>query len=205
MNVVVIGAGGHARPLIDAAQQAGFDIACVVDLNYSGADERILGCAIAGGTDLLDGDAVPHAALLAIGDNSQRREWFDKLAASGWVFPNVVHPSATMSPHCNVGVGIFVNAGAIVNAAAKLGDNCIVNTGAIVDHESCLGSHSHVGPGAQIAGRVTIGRESFVGIGATVIQGLTIGNRVTIGGGAAIIRDVPDDATVVGVPGRTLA
>ncbi|MBW2453576.1 MAG: acetyltransferase [Deltaproteobacteria bacterium] len=201
--LLVVGAGGHARPLIDAALEAGFTISGVVDLSYHGQSEQILGQAVIGGVELLEGDSEPREAALAIGDNALRRQWFQRLVAAGWPLPKIVHPRAVVSRHAELGQAVFINGGAVINAGARIGDDVIVNTGAVVDHETIVGAHSHVGPGAQLAGRVTIGEQTFVGIGATVIDRIQVGDEVMIGAGAAVIRDVPSGVTVVGVPGRT--
>jgi sugar O-acyltransferase (sialic acid O-acetyltransferase NeuD family) len=202
--LVVLGAGGHSRPLIDAALEAGFEIHGVIDLDYHGQSEHILGCEILGGPELLDDATLPRAAVVAIGDNGLRRVWFERLQAGGWTLPRIVHPRALVSRFCEIGQGAFVNVGAMLNAGVTIGDDTIVNTGALVDHEAVVSAHSHIGPGARLAGRVTVGEQSFVGAGATVIQQVRVGDRAVIGAGAAIIRDVADGATVVGVPGRVL-
>ncbi len=203
-ELLVIGAGGHARPVLDAALEAGFVVRGVVDLSYHGQTEEILGCAVIGGIEMLEERHEARAAAVAIGDNGQRREWFTRLAAEGWDLPSIVHPRAVVSRHAELGCGVFINAGAVINAGAAVGDNTIVNTGAVIDHESVVGAHSHVGPGAQLAGRVQVGQQTFVGIGATVIERIRIGDEVMIGAGAAFIRAVADGATVVGVPGRAI-
>jgi serine acetyltransferase len=79
-----------------------------------------------------------------------------------------------------------------------------VNTGAIVEHECEVGEAVHVAPGACLAGRVRVGACAFVGVGAQVIQCLSVGEGATIGAGAVVIGDVPEGATVVGVPARVV-
>jgi serine O-acetyltransferase len=49
-----------------------------------------------------------------------------------------------------------------------------------------------------------IGDNVTIGAGARVLGGIRVGNDVTIGANAVVIRDVPDGATVVGVPGQVI-
>ena len=42
----------------------------------------------------------------------------------------------------------------------------------------------------------------MIGAGAKVLGNITIGDNVRIGAGSVVINDVPDNSTVVGVPGR---
>ena len=47
-----------------------------------------------------------------------------------------------------------------------------------------------------------LGEGTHIGAGATIIPGITIGRWVTVGAGAVIIKDVPDNVTIVGNPGK---
>ena len=49
-----------------------------------------------------------------------------------------------------------------------------------------------------------IGSGTLVGSGATIIQGVKIGNNAIVAAGAVVIRDVPDGATVMGVPAKVV-
>jgi acetyltransferase-like isoleucine patch superfamily enzyme len=48
------------------------------------------------------------------------------------------------------------------------------------------------------------GELSFIGISAIIIQGIKIGKNVTIGAGSVVIKDIPDNAVVVGNPGKVI-
>jgi serine acetyltransferase len=55
-------------------------------------------------------------------------------------------------------------------------------------------------PGAIILGRVTVGQQVYIGAGAIIKEGCRIADKATIGAGAVVINDIPEHATVVGVP-----
>ncbi len=74
----------------------------------------------------------------------------------------------------------------------------IINTSSTVDHDCIIQDFAHISPNATLSGGVTIGRGTHVGSGAVIIP------NITIGAGAVIIRDVVDNATVVGNPGRII-
>ena len=49
-----------------------------------------------------------------------------------------------------------------------------------------------------------IGENCIIGTGACVLGNIKIGNNVKIGANAIVLEDVPDDCTVVGVPGKII-
>ncbi len=94
--------------------------------------------------------------------------------------------------------------GSVVNDYAAIGDFCIINSNSTVDHECVLGVGVHVMGGATLAGRVRVGDCSSIGSGAIVLPRVTIGSNCVIGAGAVVTKDVPDNAVVVGVPGKVI-
>ncbi len=205
-ELVIVGAGGQARVVIDAAEAVGFQIHGIVDVKYKNQNEEIMDYPILGDLDTLKKfDPVQTNIAIALGDGHHRAKYFHKVHELGFSLPNIIHQRAILSKHLTLGIGVFINAGAIVNTQTDIGDNTIINTGVIIDHEVSIGKHCHIGPGAKIAGRVEIGDNCFIGIGASVIDYIRIGNNVTIGAGSVIIDNVESNATVVGVPGKQIS
>lgn len=203
-NVLVIGAGGHARVVLEALHDD-------PSVHVVGAVSRD-GTAIPGlGVDAIGSDddlastaqrAGATAACVAIGDNIARARVTGQWQATGLGLTTATSRFAMVSRSAVVGPGSMLLPGAVVNAATELGTGVIVNTNASVDHDGRIGDFVHVAPGVAIGGGVTIGARTLVGIGARILPGLSIGADVTIGGGAVVVRDVPDGAVVVGVPAR---
>lgn len=199
-DLIVVGAGGHAKVVVATARAAGFQVTAVVDDATERWGTTVLGIAVSGPTATALGD--PDAeVVLAIGDNAARRRL---AAAARCRFAAIVHPSAVVDPTVRVGAGSVVFAGAVIQPDTVIGRHAIVNTGASIDHDCVLGEAVHVAPGARLAGSVALGDEVFIGIGAVVIPGIAIGARTTIGAGAAVVRDVPSGSVAVGVPARLL-
>jgi sugar O-acyltransferase (sialic acid O-acetyltransferase NeuD family) len=208
-RIVGLGAGTHAKSVLEAIRSAGrFEVAALVDDDASRAGEQLLGYEILP-LDALDGfrrDGVDHAftGVGGVGDSSARQAVFERLLASGFELPPIVHASAVVSPWAQLGRGVQILAGAIVNAGAKLGDDVIVNTGAIVEHDCSVGAHAHLAPGVRLAGLASVGDGAHVGIGGVVIERVRIGAGALVAAGAVVVRDVPDGARVAGVPARPL-
>ena len=210
IQVVVLGAGGHARVLIDVLEaQGGATIVGLLDADARRWGTEMSGCFIRGGDDRLPELAAAGATHFAvgvagIGPGPLRARLFQSAIERGLVPLTVVHPSARVSPRAVLEAGAQVFPGAIVNAGARIGANAIVKAGALVEHDGQVGAAAHVASGACLAGGVTVGAGAFVGAGATVIQGIRIGAAAFVAAGAVVVRDVPENALVAGVPARIL-
>jgi len=204
-RLLILGAGGHGKVVGDCARAVGawsellfFDDRWP-ELTVCGS-WPVVGLGEDLAANVLPGDQV----FVAIGKNTARLEWLDRLEGCGLDVATVVHPSAILSQDVSIGVGSLVVAGAVINIDCVIGKGCIVNTGATVDHDCILGDGVHICPGVHLAGDVQIGDGSWIGIGSSVIQGIRIGAGVMVGAGAAVVDHVADGLTVVGVPARPI-
>jgi UDP-perosamine 4-acetyltransferase len=207
MDVIIAGAGGHGRVVLDILRVAGaYNVVGFLDANQDLHNTQISGVPVLGNLNLLfklKSKGVT-GAIVAIGDNRVRAGYAQKLAAAGLTLINAIHPSAVISPTAQLGVNLVIAAGAIVCTEARIADSTIINTAAVVDHECEIGRAVHIAPGVRLAGRVWVGEGAFVGIGANVLPCLRIGEYATVGGGTLVLHDVPPSVTVVGVPGKVI-
>lgn len=205
LDLVLLGAGGHARSVLAALTLAG-----LTARGYLApvASERLIDLTHLGGDELLD-DLDPGRvgivnALGSISSTAGRRRLHLEAVSRGFTVVTIVHERAFVDPSVALPEGLQVMAGAIVNAGARLGAGALINSGAIVEHDSVVGEHAHVAPGAVLAGDVVVGDGAHVGLGARVLQGLTIGSGSVVGAGAVVTADVSAGVRVVGIPARPI-
>lgn len=207
LPVIVLGAGGHAKVLIDALQVIAARIVGIVDTDTDKHGTSLLGVRVLGGEEVISQHDPIQVRLVngigSVGSPEKRRQLFETFKKRGYAFQSVLHPSAVIGSGVVLGEGAQIMAGVIIQAGAQIGANAILNTGARVDHDCIVGAHAHIAPGAILCGSVKVGDASHVGAGATVIQDVTIGAGCLIGAGALVLESIPAGVTAVGVPARS--
>lgn len=197
-NIIVIGAGGHGKVVVDCIEQENkYRIEAVVDDNYK--NRTLFNFHVTQKNNVTQ--YVDQKVIIAVGDCGIRKKIANQLKAT---FITTIHPAAIVSKYATIGEGSQVFASAVVNPSAKIGNHVIINTGAIVEHDCTIGDFVHLSPNSCIGGGVTVGSCTHIGIGTSVIQGITIGKNVIIGAGAVVVTDIPDNCTAVGIPAKPI-
>lgn len=206
--VVVIGAGGHCRVLLDALKLLGRKVYGICDKDASKAGDRIAGVLILGTDEEVTRfscDAVELVnAVGSIGPTAARASIYKRFSRMGYRFATLVHPAAVIASDARLGEGVQVMAGAILQSGAVVGENSIINTKASVDHDCVVGSNVHLAPGVTLSGNVTVGDGVHLGTGASAVQGVSIGCNSVIGAGAVVLTDVTEAVLAYGVPARQI-
>ena len=208
MKIIVIGAGDHARVIIDTLLAAGRTIIGLTDVSPDLIGTTVLGIPVIG-TDAVLAEHSPEMTQLVFGIGSTnlpnaRRARFEEFKANGYEFTGVIHPSAIIGREVNLGEGVQIMAGAVIQPSASIGDNVIINTRAGIDHNCEIGMHTHIAPGVNLSGCIKIGTDCFIGCGATVMHGVKVGSNVLVGAGSTVCHDIPDGARVAGSPARDI-
>ncbi len=149
----------------------------------------------------LDFDRV----AIGIGDNYVRDKKFHVVKSCGLKPMNVMHPTVHVSRFVELGVGITILAGAVINPGTVIEDNVCVNTAASIDHDNYLETSCHVFPNATLTGGVRVGKFVYVGSGAVVAPNVVVNNYSQIGAGAVVLKDVAEGIVVAGVPATEIA
>jgi len=204
-GLLIVGAGGHGKVVADTAYESGrWENIAFLDDRSSELNSSLF-WPVLGKIEQASLFSLDYSDLaVAIGNNLLRVELVHRFTKMGFFMPTIVHPNAFVSRSVMIGAGSVVFAQVAVNAGTHIGIGSIVNTGATIDHDCLVGDGVHISPGAHLAGSVKVGNYSWLGIGSSVIQQISIGENVVVGAGAVITENVPNDVTVIGVPGKII-
>jgi serine O-acetyltransferase len=101
-----------------------------------------------------------------------------------------IHPGARIGRRFFIDHGM----GVVIGETAEIGDDVLLYQNATLG-----------GTGNEKGKRhPTLGNHVVVGAGAKVLGSIRIGNNVKIGAGSVVVHPVPDNSTVVGIPGRVV-
>jgi sugar O-acyltransferase (sialic acid O-acetyltransferase NeuD family) len=200
-SLIILGAGGHASSVADAAQSAGFSIT-----GFFSPDKTSTGV---GGTTLSTlepFDLSLTSFALGVGTNYSREGVFLSFSKENpdARVVSLVHSTAWVSPSASLGEGSVVLAHAFVGPQCEVGPGAIVNTGASLDHDSTLGAFASLGPGARTGGKVKIGARTMVGMQAAIIHGVSVGSDTVIGANSLVNGDIESSLIAFGSPAKII-
>lgn len=108
--------------------------------------------------------------------------------AAKWFTGIEIHPAAKIGRRLVIDHGT----GIVIGATAEIGDDCLLYQGVTLG-----------GTGKDVGKRhPTLGNNIMVGAGAKILGPFKVGDNARIAANSVVLREVPENATVVGVPGR---
>jgi sugar O-acyltransferase (sialic acid O-acetyltransferase NeuD family) len=206
-SVLVFGAGGHAKVVIDIIEKSGvYQVAGLIDQSKP-KGTIVFGYEVLGDeTYLLEQEESISGGIVAIGDNWTRYTMVASIlkVAPDFHFIPAVHPSAQIGKGAQIGAGTVVMAGAVVNSDTIIGRHCIVNTRASIDHDCIMGDFSALAPHATTGANVRIGDFSAISLGANVVHSIQIGEHTVIGAGATVLSAIGSNVIAYGLPAKVI-
>lgn len=201
-NVVIIGAGGHAKVIADIIVKSKDNVIGFLDDNVE------IGKAIIGNLECIgkiskcveiQATNPNYMFVIAIGNNFVRKNIYEKYKLNYYI---AIHPTAIIGMQVTIEEGAVVMANACINPNAKIGKSCIINTGAIIEHDNIIEDYVHISPNSTLCGTVKIAECTHIGAGSTIKNNITICENCIIGAGAVVVKDIKEKGTYVGVPAR---
>lgn len=209
-SVIVVGAGGFGREVLDVLRDQKTDIRGVVDDSPSSDNLRLLeqqDVEYLGKTSELTERFATNEVeyLIGIGDGRIRRAIDEMHSALGFTSATAVHSSATFGHAVEIGPGSVICAGVRATTNIRIGRHVHLNLNVTVGHDVLVGSYASANPGAAISGAVSIGDSALIGANSFILQGVEVGADSIVGASAAVVKRVDPGTTVAGVPARLLS
>jgi len=208
-GILVFGASGHAKVILDIIEQQGcYNVIGLID-SFKDPGTQLMDYSIIGREDCvpeLVATGKVAGGIVAVGHNWLRKTLVQRIReiVPDFVFVNAIHPSARIARTVALGNGVAVMAGVSINPGTRISDFCFLNTNASVDHDNILGDFSCLQPNAATGGNVKIGSCAAISMGAHIIHGVTIGCNAVVGAGSTVLSDIPDLVVAYGTPCRVV-
>lgn len=209
-QVVIIGAGGFAREVLDifdALQEIKptYDvIGYIVDPQYGIPGTCINDKPILGGFDWLAEHRNYVQAICGVGSPEKRMQLVKRAQELGVTFCTVVHPNVVVTRWVNIGEGTVITAGCILTNQIQIGKHVHINLNCTIGHDVVIENFVALAPGVHISGNVILREGCYIGTGANIAERRDIGAWSIVGAGSTVITDVPKNSTAVGVPNKVI-
>ena len=178
-KLLLVGAGGFGRVVLEHVREA-YNCAFLDD----GEATIVDGVQVIGKTCEIAYFYPDYKLLLVtIGNNTLRERLYKEAASIGFVFPNIIHQTAYISPHAHIGNGCVILNNAVVQNNARCGDGCILNPGVELHHDSSIGSYCLIYTNSVVRSLTTVGNRVWIGSTATVSTSAVVPDDTTIGDG----------------------
>lgn len=178
-KLLLVGAGGFGRVVLEHISSF-YDCAFLDDGDVAVVD----GVSVIGKTDDMISFYPEYKQLLVtIGNNKLRERLYKEAVAIGYSFPNIIHPTAYISPHAHIGSGCVILNNVVVQNNAKCGDGCILNPGVELHHDSIIGSYCLVYTNSVVRSLTCVGDRVWIGSNATVSTSAKVSDDAVINDG----------------------
>ena len=173
-KIIIIGAGGHAKSLIDLILSTGkWQIEGLVG-NYDELGKRILGFEVKWNdkelTKIVHDYKYAVLGFASLGMQKKRILFIENLKKIGFILPSIISPNAYISKHSEIGEGTTIGHFSLVN-----------------EHDVRIEDFCHISTSVTVNGGVTLGQETFIGSKSMLREGLSIPKGTIISAGKRVM------------------
>jgi sugar O-acyltransferase (sialic acid O-acetyltransferase NeuD family) len=204
-NILIIGASGHAKVIIDILEKENlYNVFGFID-TYKPKGKSIYGYEILGTEKdipkiMFENDI--YGGIIAIGDNWVRKIVSDKVIElnNEFKFITTIHPDAIIGNDVQIGEGVVIMPGVIINSKAVIGKHCILNTKSFLGCCSKIYDYSSLGPSSLVDYDVVVKNNSAISLGVNIVNNIIIGENSVIGAGSLVLKNIANNKIAFGIP-----
>ena len=214
MDVVLLGAGGHAKDTIKNIEEYNSEVSakkilnivgCLDDVNKIKNGAEILGYPVLSSFDILTKKPFKGIRVIcAVGDPVAKKKLVAKAKTRRLRFFTFIHPSVAIHRSTKIGEGVNIFSSSVISAACSIGDHVSINYACSINHDCTISEFATISPGVRLGGKCSIGAYVFLGINACTVHGITLGDWSVLGAGATAIKDIANCTIAVGSPSQPI-
>lgn len=206
-EIIIIGCNGNCVDIAETVEELatrGDKIKLLGFLDDSDATQGtlVLGYPVLG--RIADAPRFPDALFVnGIGSPRSYRckpEIVARLNAQPNRWATIIHPTAVVSRHAQIGAGTVLLANVSVGAGATIGCHCMVLQNTVISHDSVIGDYTALATGVCVSGKCTIGDNSYIGSNVSIRDGISIAPGTLVGMGAVVVKNLPVTCVAFGNP-----
>jgi sugar O-acyltransferase (sialic acid O-acetyltransferase NeuD family) len=208
-KIVLFGGGNQVHYTLDIIEKQGlYKVVGIIDSVHDIGSERF-GYKVIGRQEdiksLIEEYGI-EGGIITIGDNWIRYYVTQQIKnlVRDFEFVNAIHPSVIIGNNVQLGTGIVVMAGVIINPMAKIGNHTFFATGSQIEHDCIIEDFASVSAGSILGGYVHIKRYSAITLNVTILDRLIIGENCVVGSGSLVLKDIPDNILAYGNPCKNI-
>jgi sugar O-acyltransferase (sialic acid O-acetyltransferase NeuD family) len=205
--MIVLGAGGHAKEILDILIDQNFEEKIAFydnvtdDKDYPSIFKNYERLKTAEELDRFF--KIDNKFILGVGDQKPRqilRELAQKYNGQEQSF--IAENAHVSDLNTTVGTGVSILSYAYVSADVTIGNGVLINTRSNIHHDVEIGAYSEIGPSSILLGKCKIGKNVFIGAGAIILPNVLIEDYCIVGAGTIVTKNVPKNSLVKGNPGK---
>jgi sugar O-acyltransferase (sialic acid O-acetyltransferase NeuD family) len=178
----------------------------MINIYGKGGHARMIASLIEAETTLYDDSDYQQAEgkywIIGIGDNNNRKKIAERLKGSNFILINTGNTGTYVAADIEIGIGVVIAPGSVIQNNVSLGNHVIINTSASVDHDCVIGDYCHIAPNSTLCGAVKIGQCTIIGAGSVILPGIEIGENCIIGAGSVVTKNIPSNSKAYGNPAK---
>ena len=209
-RVVILGAGGHARSVLNAFRDSNkekkqWEILGFIDEDKNNHKQILCDTPVLGGFDWLDKNGSKNIYVInAVASPGIKKKMVEKAQKRNLRFCSLIHPSVWKSEYVINGEDTFIAAGNILTTYITIGNHVIINLSCTIGHDSIVEDFATLAPGIHVSGNALIHEGADIGAGSVILPGVNIGAWSVVGAGSVVNKDIPPSVTAAGVPARII-
>ena len=205
--MVILGAGGHAKEIIEILYRNNADKGISFYDNTPLAQKHFLikFLVISSDDELKSEFSKDPKFATAISGTIKKEELVEKIKKMGGEYVSIIATNAIIGHFdVTIGNGSNIMQKVFISNSVIIGEGCLINYGASIHHDCSVGKFCEISPNVQLLGGAEIGNYVTIGAGATVLPKVKIGNNSVIGAGALVTKNVPENVMIMGIPGKII-